>query len=163
MEEAIEAAAFLANNYDAIVAPKIDFHEFNFGVSFSSRGKKNTNRIAQSYSLCAFIDCVRYAFLARKDCRRATASFSASTANLKSIVTGTARATMVCVCVPRAGTSELSSGIMRMERLPSRRSFCLLKVYTKSKSRTILKKNNKKKESERREKKEERRKKNNER
>ena len=59
------AAAFLANNYDAIVAPKINFHEFNFGVSFSSRGKKNTNRIAQSYSLCAFIDCVRYAFLAR--------------------------------------------------------------------------------------------------
>ena len=65
LEEAIEAAAFLANNYDAIVAPKIDFHEFNFGVSFSSRGKKSTNRIAQSYSLCAFIDCVRYAFLAR--------------------------------------------------------------------------------------------------
>ena len=53
----------LANNYDAIVAPKINFHEFNFDVSFSSRGKKNTNRIAQSYSLCAFIDCVRYAFL----------------------------------------------------------------------------------------------------
>jgi len=70
LEEAIEAAAFLANNYDAIVAPKIDFHEFNFGVSFSSRGKKSTNRIAQSYSLCAFIDCVRYAFLARKDCRQ---------------------------------------------------------------------------------------------
>ncbi|CAL6296621.1 unnamed protein product [Bathycoccus prasinos] len=59
------AAAWLANNYDVIVAPKINFHEFNFGVSFSSRGKKNTNRIAQSYSLCAFIDCVRYAFLAR--------------------------------------------------------------------------------------------------
>ena len=59
------AAAFLANNFDAIVAPKINFHEFNFGVSFNSRGKKNTNRIAQSYSLCAFIDCVRDAFLAR--------------------------------------------------------------------------------------------------
>jgi transposase len=59
------AAAFLADNYDAIVAPKVNFHEFNFGVSFSSKGKKNTNRIAQSYSLCAFIDCVRYAFLAR--------------------------------------------------------------------------------------------------
>ena len=111
LEEAIEAAAFLANNYDAIVAPKIDFHEFNFGVSFSSRGKKSTNRIAQSYSLCAFIDCVRYAFLARgkivvsdkavemvgtrKCLYRATASFSANGANLKSIVTGTARATMV--------------------------------------------------------------------
>ena len=59
------AAAYLANNYDAIVAPKVNFHEFNFGVSFNSRAKKNTNRIAQSYSLCAFIDCVRYAFLAR--------------------------------------------------------------------------------------------------
>ena len=34
-------------------------------MSFSARGKKNTNRIAQSYSLRAFIDCVRYAFLAR--------------------------------------------------------------------------------------------------
>jgi transposase len=59
------AAAFLANNYDAIVAPKVNFHEFNFGIAFNSRAKKNTNRIAQSYSLCAFIDCVRYAFLAR--------------------------------------------------------------------------------------------------
>ena len=66
---------------------------------------------------------------------------------------------MVCVCVPRAGTSELSSGIMRMERLPSRRSFCLHKVYTKSKSRTILKKITKKRKAkeERRKKKEERR------
>ena len=48
---------------------------------------------------------------------------------------------------------------MRMERLPSRRSFCLLKVYTKSKSRTILKKITKKRKAkeERRKKKEERR------
>ena len=50
-----------------------------------------------------------------------------------------------------------------MERLPSRRSFCLLKVYTKSKSRTILKKITKKGKAkeERRTTKEERRKKNN--
>jgi len=74
-------------------------------------------------------------------------------------VTGTARATMVCLCVLLGVTIELSPGIMRMERLLmlNLRSICLHKVYTKSKSRTIKKKR-KKKESERRKKKEEQRK-----